>query len=183
MTDDRQENIYKKLEASFHIQDHWNFEKSDFEKKRFEQMLKFCNYVPHKTILEIGCAEGHFTKYLTKISQSVTAVDVSSIAIEYARKKVLEATFKVLKLEEIPIPEEKYDLVICSETLYYLLDQKGAIDYLKRLGKNLVTSSFLMTNWGAYISEFYLARLHPLKRKVLYSIPERKLTIVSLWEL
>lgn len=72
--------------------------------------------------LEIGCGEGKITHYLVAKVEQITACDISDIAIKRAREinqgnpKIEYRTIDIVS-EDIA---EKYDLIFCSEVLYYL---------------------------------------------------------------
>lgn len=136
-------------------------------------MINLCLQVPHETVLEVGCAEGYFTQQLCKISAHVVAIDVSPLAIMRAKKRAPEVTFKNVTLNQLQISQKKFDLIICSEVLYYTIDMKRAIKKLARLGRYLVTSHFLMKNWPGYVSEYSLRKQKLLKRKIVFSLKEK----------
>jgi len=131
---------HKELEGLFKtLEDPWNFESSQYEKDRFAYLVEVIKQYTHGSILEIGCAEGIFTEYLTKISQNVTAFDISPTAIERAKKRCPKANFYVSSLQDFS-HKEFFDVVVCAETLYYIKDVQQAIEKLKTLGKHCVVS-------------------------------------------
>jgi len=97
---------------------------SEYEAVKREQILAF---LPTKMIpdaLELGCAEGHFTLRLAPRVGRLIAVDISVRALGRAHARCSghrNVTFRRLDLntDEIPGP---FDLIICSEVLYYLQD-------------------------------------------------------------
>jgi peptidoglycan/xylan/chitin deacetylase (PgdA/CDA1 family) len=73
------------------------------------------------TALELGCAEGHFTERLAGRVGRLTAADLSFIALSRARKRCAARTnveFARLDVFEGELGGP-YDLVVCSELLYY----------------------------------------------------------------
>lgn len=178
-----QTDTYQQLDERFKTShDRWNLETSVHEKKRLQALFAFCKSVPHRSILEIGCAEGHFTKMLTTISNDVTAIDLSPVAISRAKKRAPQATYVVTTLEDF-YPTKKFDLIVASEVLYYMPDKKESLSHLRRLGEMVLTSTFLMRNYRGYVSEWYLARLRRVHTKVLLTFEEKKLTLVTLWKI
>ncbi len=178
-----QTDTYQQLDERFKAShDRWNIETSVHEKKRLRTLFEFCKSVPHRSILEIGCAEGHFTKMLTTISEDVTAIDLSSISISRAKKRAPLAKYIVTTLEDF-YPSKKFDLIVASEVLYYMPNKQESLSHLRRLGKIVLTSTFLMRNFRGYISEWYLSRLRRVHTKVLITIEEKKLTLVTLWKI
>ncbi len=75
--------------------------------------------------LEIGCAEGHFTLRLASRIGNLTAVDISTRALTRAKErcsKLGNVTFQRLDLNT-SVVAGLFDLVVCSELLYYIRDQ------------------------------------------------------------
>jgi SAM-dependent methyltransferase len=134
-SDDHQE-----LEKIFQaMKDPWNFQSSLYEHERFNVLLEEAVKCPHESVLEVGCAEALFTSMLTLRSQRVVGIDVSPTAISRARERCPEATFFAVSLEEFN-DDEKFDLVICAETLYYVKDVRSALERLSLLGRRCLVS-------------------------------------------
>ncbi len=131
---------YEELEKLFQwCEDPWNFENSAYEKERLECLLTTLKRYPHKTILEVGCAEGVFTSYLQKLDAQVVAIDVSLTALSRAKQRHPHGVFIHSSLEDFSW-STKFDMVICSETLYYMANVPEAIDKLRNLGKYCLVS-------------------------------------------
>lgn len=136
-----QKTVYDELEKVNEKADPWATE-HPYNKKTFEDLLALIKLVPHASILEIGCAQGAFTKRLLEISDDVTGIDVSESAINQAKQRAPKAKFEVSTLEDFN-PQKQYDVIIGAEVLYYIKDRKKAIEKLQKLGKYLVTSQFV----------------------------------------
>jgi 2-polyprenyl-3-methyl-5-hydroxy-6-metoxy-1,4-benzoquinol methylase len=72
---------------------------------------------------EVGCSIGVLTSMLATKCQSLFAVDVVESALVMARETC--AALKHVKFENLQVPlawpeEQKFDLIICSEVLYFL---------------------------------------------------------------
>lgn len=104
--------------------DPWNYSKSQYEIKKYGETLEIMVGQKYNRILEVGCAEGVFTRMLKDRGESILAVDVSETALERAQKRNSDipcVQFRKLNIYEEE-PGEKFDLIICSEVLYYLDD-------------------------------------------------------------
>jgi 2-polyprenyl-3-methyl-5-hydroxy-6-metoxy-1,4-benzoquinol methylase len=78
---------------------------------------------PGMKVLELGCAEGNFTEYLTREGFNVTSVDISETAIERAKKRNIGGAEFIRSEMTDYITEndiKKFDLVLLMECLYYL---------------------------------------------------------------
>ena len=76
---------------------------------------------PIRTVLDIGCGEGQWQPILKKLRTKVSylGVDPSEYAIQRhgKRRNLIQGSFT--DLSTLPL-EPAYDLVICSDLLYYL---------------------------------------------------------------
>lgn len=73
--------------------------------------------------LEVGCGSGRCTSRLAGISDRLLATDIAWNAIRHARQRTHDAagvTFRVADLLTDPFPEGPFDLILCSDVLYYL---------------------------------------------------------------
>lgn len=176
--------IYQKLDEDFKKSyDPWNFTSSKYEKERFEKMLSLIKTVPHDSILEVGCAEGYFTEKLKVIARTITAIDVSKKALERAKKIVEGVTFQRIELENLQPPKKKYDLVVCSEVLNFLLDKKGAVEKLRQNGKYLLICQYVGRD-GVFLYLWYLLRrFKQIKRTLHWNVREKKACMILLLKL
>ena len=76
---------------------------------------------PVRTVLDAGCGEGNWLPALRSLRPGIryTGVDASSYAVERFGKTRNIRLGSFATLEEIGLAEE-YDLIICSDTLFYL---------------------------------------------------------------
>ena len=104
--------------------DPWELETSDFERKRYARLIAMLDQSKYARILEIGCGAGAFTRLLAPMAQRLIAVDVSSSAIAAARAaqgSFKEVEFRVANVMDYdPKAEGPWDLIVMSETVYYL---------------------------------------------------------------
>jgi peptidoglycan/xylan/chitin deacetylase (PgdA/CDA1 family) len=112
------------FEAFFaRAEDPWGYT-NDFERLKYEQTLALLDGMEIGRALELACAEGHFTKMLSPRVAELLATDISEIALQRAAKSCADCrnvSFQRLDLIEDPITGP-FDLIVCSEVLYYLED-------------------------------------------------------------
>ena len=65
-------------------------------------------------ILDIGCGTGKYTNLLTKEGMDVIGVDISSSAIEIAKKSYPKSKFKVGDATNLDFPKNNFDVILCS---------------------------------------------------------------------
>ncbi len=180
-----QKKVYDNLESISKDSDPW-VKENDYVDESNKNLLELIQMVPHDSILDVGCGSGEITKLLTTISKDVTGIDVSESAIERARKNVPKAKFEALSLEDFQTTK-KFDVIVCAEILYYILDRKKALEKLQKLGKYLVTSNFIIclpaASFKSVLYEIDL-RKFPLKKRIIEkSLRYKMITIKSLRKL
>jgi SAM-dependent methyltransferase len=104
--------------------DPWEFGSSDFERERYRQLLEVLADRRYDRVLEIGCGAGVFTRQLATLAGTVVAIDVSEKAIAAAKGHHQAAgaiDFRVANIMEYDVLREApWDLIVMSETIYYL---------------------------------------------------------------
>ncbi|OKH52671.1 hypothetical protein NIES2101_13590 [Calothrix sp. HK-06] len=114
-------NLRSNFEALFAKNpDPWKYT-SSYEQTKYEQTLELLPNVKFEQVLELACAEGHFTAQLAPKVGNLLATDISQIALERTAERCKE--LNNISYERLDVITEsingKYDLIICSEVLYY----------------------------------------------------------------
>jgi cyclopropane fatty-acyl-phospholipid synthase-like methyltransferase len=100
-------------------------------------------FVAGKTVLELGCGEGHLTHALFWDAANVKGIDISGVAIGRAVSKgLLNATFE--KSDFLNVSFEGYGVIAAIECLYYLTPEEQEAFFAKvsreHRGKPLIIS-------------------------------------------
>jgi peptidoglycan/xylan/chitin deacetylase (PgdA/CDA1 family)/SAM-dependent methyltransferase len=125
--------------------DPWRLE-APYEQHKYRLTLKM---VPARVghALELGCAEGHFTEKLAKKVRKLTAADLSFIALSRARKRC--ARRRNVEFAQVDVFEGElegaYDLVVCSELLYYAGTSEALDRGLRGIGRALRPGGHVLT--------------------------------------
>ena len=111
--------------------DRWSYETSSYDRERFTAVLRGIGPGPYERVLEVGCSEGVFTRALASDDRvgAVTAADVSLRALETARRRC-EGLSNVSFVSGSVVneaPPGPFDLIICSEVLYYVGGRRAAV--------------------------------------------------------
>jgi ubiquinone/menaquinone biosynthesis C-methylase UbiE len=98
--------------------------------------------VPKKgeTLLDVGCGSGISTSVWTC---ACTGIDPSAKLIEIAKKKCPKAKFQVGNAEELPFPDNSFDVILCVTAIHNFKDLRKAIGEFKRVGKRLFVITVL----------------------------------------
>lgn len=104
------------------------------DKSQIDMILQ---YIPQKNnvhILDIGCGNGKMLGYLQKKTKScIYGFDYSEVAIKTAQTLFPEnAEFREGIIGQIEYPEEKFDLIISMDTLYFAADMTAFVAQVKK---------------------------------------------------
>ncbi|MBR8837081.1 MAG: methyltransferase domain-containing protein [Stigonema ocellatum SAG 48.90 = DSM 106950] len=122
---------------------------SPYQQTKYEQTLKLLPSTKIVRALELGCAEGYLTVKLAPHVDNLIAADISQIAIDraevYCTAENLENVgFVRLDLTNDPLPGN-FDLIVCSEVLYYISGQTGLQAVANKLVDALKPCGYLLT--------------------------------------
>ena len=108
--------------------DPWGYRSSPYEQAKYAATLAACGPGPFEHALELGASIGVFSARLAPRCRRLTTIDYSPTAVRRARAALAEHRHARALLGAIPedLPEGPFDLVVASETLYYL--DAGAAD-------------------------------------------------------
>lgn len=103
-----------------------------------QQYLVFLKYIkPGMKVLDAGCGEGILAVMMAKMGAAVTACDISKpnidVCIKYAaEEKVDNISFLLADSENLPFPDNSFDLVVSSHVLEHLPDfDKGLTEVMR----------------------------------------------------
>jgi len=76
--------------------------------------------IPPGRALDAACGTGRYARYMSERGHEVSAVDLSPEMIERARPNTPGVEFTSGSLEELPFPDQTFDLVMCGLALTHL---------------------------------------------------------------
>ncbi len=86
---------------------------------RFRQLsLQDLIIRPDTKVLDLCCGSGQATSVLVQRSQDVTGLDASPLSLERAKKNVPQAQYVEALAEEMPFPDNLFDLVHTSVAMH-----------------------------------------------------------------
>lgn len=108
--------------------------------RRFEEVSKLIP-LTNRRILDVGCADGTFTKIvLVKSGASkVVGIDVLPKSVSYAKRRFARSkrmSFRVADAHKLPFKDRTFDAVFCLETLEHVENPEKVISEIYRVLKD-----------------------------------------------
>jgi predicted TPR repeat methyltransferase len=124
------------------LPDPWHISFARFRDKVLRRSVS--KFVSGKSVLELGCGEGHLTQAIFGDAKTITGVDLSEVAIERAKaRNIPNARFE--SADFLRTSFKGYDTIAAIECLYYLApeDQEAFFEKAARehSGKILILSA------------------------------------------
>lgn len=151
-------------EEAFAREDPWNYD-SPYEQLKYERTLSLLADEPIGSALELACAEGRFSAMLAPHVKRLYAVDISQTALDRARTRCADfsnVTFGWLNFFNDPLPGKwnsflgsfgKWNLIVCSEVLYYVGDPQRLAHLASKICASLELGGRLIMAHAHHIAD------------------------------
>jgi predicted TPR repeat methyltransferase len=108
--------------------DPWGYERSEYERDKYAATLDACGPGPFAHALELGGSIGVFSALLEPRCERLDTLDAAPTAVAAARERLATHPTAHARLGSIPedVADGPFDLVVASEVLYYLDEQRLA---------------------------------------------------------
>lgn len=128
--------------------DPWDYETSRYEREKYAATLKALPAARYRNAVEFGCSIGVLTAELARRCDTLTAVDVSRVALEVAKARSGTEGVHFVR-GEIPAdwPDGAFDLLVFSEILYFLSAREVQSTVARALGCLEPGGHILLVNW------------------------------------
>lgn len=105
--------------------DPWNFRTSPYERDKYAATLAILPRPRYGAVLEVGCSIGVLTRRLAERCDRLLALDASPLALAEARRANADLAHVDFAEAVLPrdFPEERFDLIVLSEVLYYFSER------------------------------------------------------------
>jgi len=117
------------------------YESHDWVHNRLKQIVlgwTMASTDPESVILDAGCAEGMYLRFLASSIRKGIGIDLSSRKIERAQRYAGQSSnlhFAVASLEDLPLPSSFFDVVLTIETVEHVPDAQRALKEVIRVLK------------------------------------------------
>ncbi|MFC4211232.1 bifunctional PIG-L family deacetylase/class I SAM-dependent methyltransferase [Pedobacter lithocola] len=136
--------------------DPWNFEKSEYEQKKYRNSIASIPSKTYNNALEIGCSIGVFTAMLLQYCNNLLAMDISSTALAKAKERLANNPKVEFLLGSIPsdFPNKMFDLIVMSEVGYYLAKDDLLTTRTLILNQLNVDGILLLVHWTHFVVDY-----------------------------
>jgi LmbE family N-acetylglucosaminyl deacetylase/SAM-dependent methyltransferase len=138
--------------------DPWSFETSEYELSKYVATVNAIPAGVYYSGLELGCSIGVLTEMLSQKCKELTAMDISEVALERAKKRLEERPSVRFILGGIPddFPAGEHDLIIISEVGYYL-SKADLLTLRKQVTASLSDNGVLvLVHWTHFVKDYPL---------------------------
>ena len=109
-------------------------ERSQNEKKKFAFIASLCK----GDVLEIGCANGDLSSYISMYGHRLFGIDIDPVAVELARYKVWhfglsDCYFNIDDANNLSLPDSVFDTVVLAEILEHVTEPQNVINEARRV--------------------------------------------------
>jgi SAM-dependent methyltransferase len=127
------------------VPDPWGLATKWFERRKYEITIASLPRERYVSCFEPGCSIGELTRLLAARCDCVLASDCASAAVARARSRLADLEHVEVRQACLPheLPDDRYELVVASEILYYFSRQDLA-DVLDGLVARLVPGGDLV---------------------------------------
>jgi len=115
--------------------------------KAYYIFLELLGIKPKDNLLDVACGLGRLLEAATQgYSKNLYGVDISSVAVDKAKKKLPKANIQVANAEQLPFPNNQFDYVTCLGSLERMMDLRKVLNELLRVGNDHCKYCFLVRN-------------------------------------
>jgi SAM-dependent methyltransferase len=120
----------------------------DLQRPTYEAALRRTGLEPGWRVLDIGCGAGAFLALVAAGSAEPHGIDASEALIAFARERLPKADLRVGEMEELPWPDDSFDLVTGFNSFFFADDMVAALREAGRVGKP--GAPVVVQVWGAH---------------------------------
>jgi SAM-dependent methyltransferase len=111
-----------------------------------EAVARAAGIGPDMSLLDVGCGSGELCALAAERGARVSGVDVAAELVEIARQRVPEADLRVGPAEQLPWPDDSFDVVTAINVLQFSADFLSALTEAGRVVRQ--GGRVAVCNWG-----------------------------------
>lgn len=110
------------------------------------ELIKSTNIKSGDRVLDIGCGPGNSSNIISETGAEVTGIDFSQKMVDVAIVNFPKITFQQANAENIPTPDNSFDVVIANYLVHHLPDPEKVFSEIYRILKP--NGRFAFAVWG-----------------------------------
>lgn len=111
----------------------WSAIQEPTGKAGYDHALAALQLTGQETLLDIGCGTGIFLSLAAPKVRFITGLDATVEFVEEARRRLPAYPFLVGEMEDLPLPDEAYDIVTGFNSFQYAADISEALAEARRV--------------------------------------------------
>jgi SAM-dependent methyltransferase len=120
----------------------------DMQVPTYEAALGRTGLEPGWQVLDVGCGAAAFLRLVTARGALAHGLDASEALVELARRRLPTADLRVGEMEQLPWPDESFDLVTGFNSFFFADDMVAALREAGRVAKP--GASVVIQVWGRH---------------------------------
>lgn len=161
---------------------------------KYETPQKYCK---DKDVLDLGCGTGYFTYKLATYAKMIIGVDFAEKLLEKANKKGKDfKNCNILLIQgditKIPLKEDRFEVVYCYATLYYVEDVESTLIEMNRvlrrggmaifeLGNKYSINTLLVMNSDVISYHISPLKMQKIIKNAGFEIVEHRAFQIFMW--
>jgi SAM-dependent methyltransferase len=101
----------------------------------YRHVLERVTLAEGATVLDVGCGAGRFCRIAADRGARVAGLDATPAFVEIARERVPDGDFRVGEMEELPWPDDSFDLVTGFNSFFIAADMVNALREAGRVAR------------------------------------------------
>jgi cyclopropane fatty-acyl-phospholipid synthase-like methyltransferase len=135
--------------------DPWGFTSSDYERRKYDATIAALGGRRFASAIEVGCSIGVLTARLAAHCEKLLGIDFAPAALAEAKQRCAVLPNVQLEVRGVPQdwPNERFDLIVFSEVLYFLTPEDNARTAARACESILPGGVVLLVNFTEQIDE------------------------------
>lgn len=133
---DKREQVDDQALRDFY--DHIYYQSIDSEQKLSGHLIRLAKRLGigvGTKVLDVGCGSGSWLRVIESIGANPHGIDISATAVSACQAAVPNAELHCAPAEQLPWPDDTFDLVTCLGSLEHFRDPLAALRDMARVGK------------------------------------------------
>ena len=129
------------------VVDLWQASWSSFADPARQVVAAATALAPGTSVLDLGCGSGEFLAMAAGRGADVAGLDDADAMIDAARRRVPDADLRVGSIEDLPWPDDVFDVVTAFNAVQFAGDRRAALAEARRVARN--GALVAVSAWGA----------------------------------